>query len=162
IPQPGKGLKDSTMPDLPPFVDPLPIPPVLKPVAVRPDRSRLYRVVMRTAPAQFHSSLPESEIWGYEGLYPGPTIETHADRKVTLEFVNALTGGSPFAVPPDPAAPAAPDGMDNHGGSMNHLPFKPWTVPHLHGSPSPPNSDGWSDDAFFPDQSVTYAYPHQP
>jgi spore coat protein A len=34
-------------------------------------------------------------------------------------------------------------------------------VIHLHGSPTHPSSDGWSDDAFFPGQSVVYHYPRQ-
>ena len=56
---------------LTPFVDRLPIPPRL--IAAEHD-GRL-TVHLRAGRHQFHRDLPVSDIWGFEGTVPGPTIE---------------------------------------------------------------------------------------
>ena len=79
-----------------PFVEPLPIPPVKQPVPTlspaprvmplpgegrtRPHQaltalppSVLYEVHQREAPHRFHPDLPPNSIWGFDGIFPGPT-----------------------------------------------------------------------------------------
>ena len=57
-----------------PFADALPVPQRL--VAARWN-GRL-SVPIRAGSHRFHSDLPESAIWGYDGTVPGPTIEAEA------------------------------------------------------------------------------------
>jgi spore coat protein A len=74
---------------LTPFVDPLPVPGVLKPVARRPDFT-FYVVRMMEAFQKLHRDLPPTRIWGYEGKYPGPTIEVRRNEPVRVLWLNQL------------------------------------------------------------------------
>jgi spore coat protein A len=76
--------------DLPtPFTLPLKLPTVLRPTERLSDGSDLYRVTSRTAEVEI---LPgrRTAILGYQGTFPGPTIETRRDRAVAVEHVNEL------------------------------------------------------------------------
>ena len=46
----------------------------LTPIETRKDQD-VYRVRMLECRHQMHSQLPPTRAWGYEGQYPGPTIE---------------------------------------------------------------------------------------
>jgi spore coat protein A len=71
-----------------PFRMPLPVPPVLKPV--RSDDSTDYYSV--TQQAVRRSLLPgvQTEIWGYDGIFPGPTLSSVRGRRVVVTHRNAL------------------------------------------------------------------------
>jgi|SRR6185437_5913908 len=56
------------------YVDPLPIPERLAPIEKQKSRY-VYRIRMKERLHQMHSTLPATKILGFEGLYPGPTIE---------------------------------------------------------------------------------------
>jgi spore coat protein A, manganese oxidase len=142
-------------PSLDPFFDPLPVPPVVQPVFIAEDGTRHYRLVMRNGERKVHGQLPgRATFWGYEGMYPGPTIEVPVESPVVVEFVNDLRTAEdshwPFAIP------ASDDGM-----MAPAVPPAPWTVVHLHGSPNPPDSDGCPDNAYLPGGSQTHHYPRQ-
>jgi spore coat protein A len=71
-----------------PFTVPLPIPPIARPV--RSDASTdFYEVEVRPAAARI---LPDvvTTIWGYGGIFPGPTIEARSGRKISLLLKNRL------------------------------------------------------------------------
>jgi spore coat protein A len=73
----------------PPFTLPLRRPAVLAPSERLGDGTDLYRVTSRAAEAEI---LPgrRTAILGYQGTFPGPTIETRRDRPVAVEHVNEL------------------------------------------------------------------------
>mgnify|MGYP001198374888 FL=1 len=114
-----------TSPPVEPFQVPLPIPPVLKPV--RSDASAdYYEMVQREATAEI---LPgyRTTIWGYEGIFPGPTIEARSGRQVIIRqrnelpvpVVTHLHGG---VTPPEsdgyPTDLILP--VSGHAGAMHH------------------------------------------
>jgi len=79
----------TTLPE--PFQVPLSVPPVLK----RGGRGRnadYYRVVMRKAEAEIIPGL-STRIWGYNGLFPGPTIQARSGRASVVRFSNKLPEG---------------------------------------------------------------------
>ena len=39
---------------------------------------------------RFHRDLPETTVWAYDGVLPGPTIHATANQPITVEWVNAL------------------------------------------------------------------------
>ena len=49
-----------------------------------------YRIAMEEVFQQLHSELPATREWGYDGIYPGPTIEAHQDSMVTVTWVNDI------------------------------------------------------------------------
>src|ERR1700760_3123573 len=77
----GKVVRQLHMEKLAPYVDPLPIPPVLMRAGVTADPTRrgrqvpLYRVAMREIQASVHRDLPPARQWSYGAAVPGPTIE---------------------------------------------------------------------------------------
>lgn len=75
---------------LTPFMDPLQIPPTLKPKTIGTNEINLVAKKVR-----LHSQLPPTPMWTYEGYYPGPTIEVQRGQRVRIAWKNALTGTSP-------------------------------------------------------------------
>lgn len=67
---------------------PMPIPPVLEPVRSTDDADH-YEITMERG----HVSLfegPETEIWGYNGMWPGPTIKARSGRTSIVRQTNQL------------------------------------------------------------------------
>ncbi|MFN2503313.1 MAG: multicopper oxidase family protein, partial [Acidimicrobiales bacterium] len=75
-------------PPVVPFQALLPIPPVLQPVS-SDATTDFYEVVMREAQAEI---LPGrlTPIWGYNGLYPGPTIRARQGRRAVVRQINQV------------------------------------------------------------------------
>lgn len=74
---------------LPPsFTTPLPLAPVLPP-ARTDDTTDYYEVTAKAAPAKILPGLTTT-IWGYNGSFPGPTIEARRGRRVSFLLRNEL------------------------------------------------------------------------
>ncbi len=85
---------------------------------------------MRPAQVQLHSELPPSEVWTYEGLLPGPTIEVSRGQRVR--------SGRP--------------------ANQTVATLPPWTVVHLHGGRTAAVSDGWTENGTLSGQYTTCNY----
>ncbi|WP_028066004.1 multicopper oxidase family protein [Solirubrobacter soli] len=76
--------------DLPlpePFTRPLHVPPVLRP---RPEGATdVYELTQRVARQELLPGVP-TEIWGYDGRYPGPTMISRSGRRTVVRHRNAL------------------------------------------------------------------------
>src|SRR6188768_3621354 len=77
-----------TSPRLTPFVDALRIPPVLKPTLR--GKTQFYTMTMRAGLAKVHRDLPATVIWGFDGLYPGPTIKATKGQPVVVRHISRL------------------------------------------------------------------------
>ncbi len=132
--------------NLEPFVDPLPLLRRLAP-STTSRRATEYRVRMLECTHQLHSQLPPTRVWGYEGQYPGPTLEAVRDVPVLVRWENHLP--AQHLLPVDPRI---------HGA----MPPSPAvrTVPHLHGSRTTSESDGLPEKWFTPGSSAVYSYPN--
>jgi spore coat protein A len=107
------------------FAVPLPIPPVQKPVRTVNGVDH-YRVVQKKASLEILPGL-RTEVYGYDGLFPGPTFDVRSGRTTVIEQVNELDvptvvhlhgGHTPSASdgwPTDLLMPAG-GGQDHHGG----------------------------------------------
>jgi FtsP/CotA-like multicopper oxidase with cupredoxin domain len=159
-----RGGQPSVLDLVPPFADRLRCPPVLRPDSR--DRVDRYHVEVRPARARLHSSLPDTPLWTYGGVYPGPTIEAQRDHPVEIEWVNNL-GDAPHPIGTFVADPASAQTSQSHanreatGRWQNGTALPPWIVTHLHGAVVPPTSDGWPDNAYLPGLSVTNHYPNR-
>jgi spore coat protein A len=116
-------------PALTPFVDALPIPPVLTPGAATVD------VHMRQFHQKLHRDLPPTKLWGYNGTYVGPTIETRTGAPTSVQWLNDL-----------PATHFLPIDHTIHGAEANVPDVR--TVVHLHGAKVLPDSDGYPEAWF--------------
>src|SRR3954447_8176139 len=71
-----------------PFTTPFEIPPVLAPV--RSDAAAdYYRITMQSAVKEFIPGL-KTEVWGYNGRVPGPTIRTRKGKPAMVRQINSL------------------------------------------------------------------------
>lgn len=120
--------------ELTPFVDELPIPKVLKPKE-REKNFTYYEVTMSEFFHQFHSDLPETRVWGYEGQIPGPTIEVNEGECTHVKWINNLP--DTHFLPVDKSLHGAHEGMPEVR-----------TVVHLHGAEVEPESDGFPEAWF--------------
>ena len=74
---------------LAPFSVPLPIPPVLQPV--RSDATGdYYELTMKNGLAQLREG-PATEIWGFDGIWPGPTIKATRGRPTHVRATNLMS-----------------------------------------------------------------------
>ncbi len=71
-----------------PFGVPLPVPPVLEPERTD-DGIDYYEVTQRVGKVEILPGL-QTEVWGYEGIFPGPTIESRSGRKIVVRHTNDL------------------------------------------------------------------------
>jgi spore coat protein A len=160
-------LKKVTGPTiLTPFVDELPIPQVLRVHANRDGDCPNLRITMDKIEAQLHSALPPTQVWGYNQQFPGPTVEVRRGTGMRVEWVNQLHDALPFAttLAADPAE--GKTSCQNDPGSNGEPPqpgldaIEPWTVVHLHGGKTPPDSDGSPENMLLPGQSKLCTYPN--
>lgn len=134
------------------FLDPLRIPPVLRPVV---DDAGLGHLTIheRATWVRLHSELPTTLAWTYDGHLPGPTIEVRRGQPVRVDFRNEITGEYPVT------HVVAPDLSENEPGrgaavaDANVAALPPWTVVHLHGGRTIAGSDGWTENCALAGQS---------
>lgn len=126
------------------FVDELPIPPVAKDMYEKyPDTcdKNHYIITMKEAYHKFHSDFPSTYIWGYDGLYPGPTIEAFKDVSIFVEWRNNL-----------PDKHFLPFDYTLHG-TQDDPEVK--TVVHLHGAKVEWESDGYPEAWYTRNYEIT-------
>ncbi|SHM43651.1 multicopper oxidase family protein [Actinacidiphila paucisporea] len=129
-------------PRLTPYVDELPVPPVLA-----GDRT----IAMAESTHRFHRDLGLAKTWSYGGQpYLGPTIEARQGVPLSLTFGNGFTGGHLFAADVDPTLEGASE-LDR---------TQPRTSVHVHGAVTPPEADGHPENTFRPGGSMTYRHPN--
>ena len=112
---------------IPKFSDELPRPILAKPCK-KVDGYDYYEIEMRAAYHSFHKNFPRTSIWGYNGLYPGPTIEVNKDETILVKWINNL-----------PEKHFLPVDLTLHGAIDSP---EVRTVVHLHGANVAPDSDG--------------------
>jgi spore coat protein A, manganese oxidase len=116
---------------IPKFVDKLPIPKVAKPINNDnkcEDKENHYKITMEEAEHCFSSYFPPTRVWGYDGLYPGPTIEAFKNIATYVLWDNKL-----------PSKHILPYDKTLHG-TVDDPEVK--TVVHLHGAKVESTSDG--------------------
>jgi spore coat protein A len=138
-----------------PFVDPLPIPSVIRPANTAPSARPFYQVTMQVFKQQLHRDLPKTTLWGYNGMYPGPTFEARRGQPIDVLWQNNLPNKHMFPID---------DTL--HGDEPGQPAVR--TVVHLHGHKVLPPSDGYPE-AWFTNgyqrtgpffQNKVYTYPN--
>jgi spore coat protein A len=118
------------------YVTPLSIPPVIRPQSAAP-------IPIRMVPFhhQAHRHLPPATMWGYNGLWPGPTFEVRKGQALSVKWSNQL-----------PTKHFLPIDYTIHGSEENVPQVR--TVTHVHGAQTLPESDGYPDSWFTSDGKV--------
>jgi spore coat protein A, manganese oxidase len=139
------------------FEDELPIPATIKPTGTLKGVP-LYDVKMTRFQNKLHRNLPPTTLWGYNGMYPGPTFEVRRGSPVAVRWENNL-----------PGTHFLPIDTTIHGAEAKFPPVR--TVVHLHGMNSLPDSDGYPEawftngfkqtGPFFKNQIYNYPNDHE-
>ncbi len=110
------------------YVTPLSIPPVLR------SRFGAGPVQVRMVPFQHkaHRDLPPATMWGYNGMWPGPTFEVRRGEPLLVKWANHLP--TRHFLPIDPTI---------HGSEAGVPEVR--SVTHVHGAQGLPASDGYPD-----------------
>jgi len=114
------------------YVDPLPIPPVIR-YSDKPDA--IVEIEMRQFKSKVHRDLPPTTLWGYNGSWPGPTIEAQRGQPLNINWVSKL-----------PQTHLLPIDHSIHGAESSLPAVR--NVAHLHGACVMPDDDGYPDAWF--------------
>ncbi|WP_266181160.1 multicopper oxidase family protein [Dyella humicola] len=128
---------------LTPFVDPLPVPPVL-----RPAPGATLRIAMQESEQRLHRELAPTRLWTYGGSMPGPTIEAHSGQVLRVEWANRL-----------PTRHFLPVDHNICGAEADQPEVR--AVVHVHGARVPAADDGYPTDWFVPGKSRQQTYPNK-
>ncbi len=130
--------------DIPKFTDPLPIPVTLKPIG-ETKNSTAYKATMSEFQQQvLPTGFPTTTVWGFEGSFPGPTIEARKDKPVAIKWVNEL-----------PMSHILPIDTTLHGTDKGEPEVR--TVVHLHGAHTKPQFDGYPEDWYTSNDKKNFA-----
>lgn len=136
------------------WVDPLPLPAVMKSSDLRPDpddttrQIAFYRMQMEEIHQKVHRDLPPTRMWGFNGTSPGPIFETRSGQGLLVEWANHL-----------PEKHFLPIDHTLCGAEADKPEVR--CVVHLHGGRTPAASDGYPEDWVVPGKSFTYHYPNR-
>ncbi|MBA2681186.1 MAG: multicopper oxidase domain-containing protein, partial [Ktedonobacteraceae bacterium] len=83
-----RAIESITSPATQAFQVPLPIPPVLQPLR-RDTDTDYYEMTLKPGLSHILPGLT-TPIWGYNGIFPGPTIEARRGRTMVIRQINAL------------------------------------------------------------------------
>jgi spore coat protein A len=135
---------------LTPFVDPLVIPPVARPVGTRPGPQGpipYYRLPLRVVESRVHRDVPPTRFWSFGESAPGPTIEAETGQPVWIDWVNQL-----------PAKHFLPIDHTVHGAEAGLSESR--AVVHVHGARVRPDHDGHPEHWTTPGQTASFLYPN--
>lgn len=109
-------------------------------------------------------------IWGYRGEYPGPVVEVNRDDHILATYANHIEGNLPYAHVVADTAATPPGSMNDPGTEQTSqdprdaaesaavAALNAWTVAHLHGAPTQPDSDGWTESVLAQGEDVVMGY----
>ena len=117
---------------LTPYVDSLPIPPVIHATG-RPGEA--IDIEMLQFQQKVHRDLPPTTLWGYNGSWPGPTIEAQSGQPLNINWVSRL-----------PTSHLLPIDHSIHGAESSLPAVR--NVAHLHGACAMPDDDGYPEAWF--------------
>ena len=114
------------------YVDPLSIPPVIRATG-KP--GEIVELTMRQSMQKLHRDLPPTAIWGYNGAWPGPTIEVQSGQPLEIKWVSKL-----------PTRHLLPVDHSIHGAESSIPDVR--NVAHIHGARVLPEDDGYPEAWF--------------
>lgn len=144
-----------------------------RPVRKHPQAHRTMTLEQRVTTLTLHPDLPDTPVWTYDGLLPGPVVVVRAGERIEVTHDHDIVGTMPYrhVVVDDEAGgtmnDAGSDATSADPGDVeeaDHVAdLHAFTVCHLHGAPSGPDSDGWAENVigFGDRQQDAYAFPRE-
>jgi spore coat protein A, manganese oxidase len=117
---------------LTPYVDAIPIPPVIRATG---KSGEMVKIEMVQFQQKVHRDLPATTVWGYNGSWPGPTIEAQSGVPLNIDWVSKL-----------PTTHLLPIDYSIHGAESTIPAVR--NVAHVHGACALPDDDGYPEAWF--------------
>ena len=114
------------------YVDPLPLPPIVRSTGGLGETIELEMVQFQQ---KVHRDLPPTTVWGYNGSWPGPTIEVQSGKTLSIKWTSKL-----------PDTHLLPLDHSIHGAESTLPSVR--NVAHLHGACAMPDDDGYPEAWF--------------
>ncbi|RMB18091.1 spore coat protein A [Haloplanus aerogenes] len=127
-------------PTLERYVTTMPVPTVRAPDGKR-QGADYHEIPMQQGSHEFHPTLGATQIWGYDGQFPGKTIEARRNERLNVKWINDL--------PPTHLLPVD----DTIHGAAGNPGVR--TVTHVHGLHAESASDGLPEAWFTKDYAET-------
>ncbi len=131
--------------------NPLPIPAKAVKAASVLDTADHYQMAMTAFTHAFHPKLNAVSVFGFNGQYPGPTIEAPSLKPVRVSWFNKLVGTNLQTL----LRIGHRQGMEE-----DHMLTLPHNGVHLHGARVPWTSDGHPDRYYHPNEGFHAYYPN--
>ncbi len=145
-----------------------------RPVRKRPHGPhRALEIEQRATTASLHPDLPDTPAWTYDGLLPGPVVVVRSGDRVEVTHEHDIVGTMPYrhVVVDDAVGGSMNDAGAEHPSQdpgdveeAQHVDdLHAFTVVHLHGAPSGPDSDGWAENVigFGQERRDEYEFPRE-
>jgi spore coat protein A, manganese oxidase len=114
------------------YVDPLPLPPIVRSTGGPGETIELEMVQFQQ---KVHRDLPPTTVWGYNGSWPGPTIEVQNGKTLNVKWTSKL-----------PSTHLLPIDHSIHGAESTLPSVR--NVAHVHGACAMPDDDGYPEAWF--------------
>jgi spore coat protein A, manganese oxidase len=114
------------------YVDPLPLPPVIRSTG---KSGETIEIEMLEFQQKVHRDLPPTTVWGYNGSWPGPTIEAQSGQTLNVNWICKL-----------PTTHLLPIDHSIHGAESTLPQVR--NVAHVHGACTLPDDDGYPEAWF--------------
>jgi spore coat protein A, manganese oxidase len=114
------------------YVDPLPLPPVIRSTGKSGETIEIEMLEFRQ---KVHRDLPPTTVWGYNGSWPGPTIEAQSGQTLNVNWISKL-----------PTTHLLPIDHSIHGAESTLPQVR--NVAHVHGACTLPDDDGYPEAWF--------------
>ena len=138
---------------LTPFVEALPIPPILASDGTNAQGHPTYTISVEEVKQSVHPDLPDTTLWTYNGAWPSSTIVATKDKPIEVTYVNNLPTGGGKRGSSILEVDTCAHGPNDWGDSKR-------IVTHLHGAHLPARFDGQPEYTILPGQSDVYQYPN--
>ncbi|MGB5719044.1 MAG: multicopper oxidase family protein, partial [Gammaproteobacteria bacterium] len=139
---------------LTPFVEALPIPPVLPSTGTNSKGYPQYTVSVEEATQSVHPDLPSTDLWTYNGSWPSSTIVAVQGQPIEVTYQNNLPsargGGRGSSILEVDTCAHGP----NDWGDAKRI------STHLHGGHVPARVDGQPEFTILPGETDIYEYPN--
>ena len=138
---------------LTPFVEALPVPPILQPTGTRADGVPQYTVSVEEAVQSVHPDLPDTTVWTYNGAWPAATIVATKGEPIEVIYENNLPAGGKNRGSSILEVDTCAHGPNDWGNAKR-------ISTHLHGAHLPARFDGQPEYTILPGETDVYQYPN--
>ena len=134
------------------------------------DGTKFAEFELKAAHVGLHPELPDTPVWAYDGLVPGPVVVVDSGDHVHMRVENRIGSKLPFehvvvsdesagtGTMNEPGTDFASTADADQSERDSAADLTACCVMHLHGAPTPPDSDGWAESVITHRETAHHHY----